>query len=233
MADQAENNQRIAAQVTRLMLIGSQYCELTVQAAAEFPYRAGQHTTLTWKYGATSITNYYSIASAPRADQTIEFCVQMDQNPQTIAALAQLAVGSRVELSPARGSFTWRPTTRPIIMIAGGSGIAPLRAILQQALTTPLSQTPVLVYGCRSGRAVPYAAELQGLHKSNHLQLCITVEKDLIAGQVSGRVTAHMRQYLQSDADYYLCGPRGMMQAVQDVLGENGIAAGRIFHENA
>src|ERR1700752_2699123 len=101
---------------------------------------AGQHVDvrLTASDGYSAVRSY-SIASAPNAEKRIEITVERLPNGEVSPYLTQgVAVGDRLELrGPIGGWFVWRAEqTEPIQLVAGGSGIVPLMAMIRSRVAT-------------------------------------------------------------------------------------------------
>ena len=138
---------------------------------------AGQHVDvrLTASDGYSAVRSY-SIASAPNAEKRVELTVERLPNGEVSPYLTQeLAVGDRLELrGPIGGWFVWRTQqTEPIQLIAGGSGIVPLMAMIRSRASTGSTAPFRLLYSVREPQAVFYREELQALridskHGSHH-----------------------------------------------------------------
>src|SRR5512133_4283533 len=130
---------------------------------------AGQHVDvrLTASDGYSAVRSY-SIASAPNAEKRVELTVERLPNGEVSPHLPQeLAVGDRLELrGPIGGWFVWRAQqTEPIQLVAGGSGIVPLMAMIRsRALAGSSSTAPFrLLYSVREPQAVFYREEVRAL----------------------------------------------------------------------
>src|SRR5246500_1449358 len=128
---------------------------------------AGQHVDvrLTAADGYSAIRSY-SIASAPNPQRRIELTVERLPNGEVSPYLTQeLAIGDRVELrGPIGGWFVWRTQqTEPIQLIAGGSGIVPLMAMIRSRASAGSTVPFRLLYSVREPGAVFYRDELQAI----------------------------------------------------------------------
>jgi ferredoxin-NADP reductase len=128
---------------------------------------AGQHVDvrLTASDGYSAVRSY-SIASAPNAEKRVELTVERLPNGEVSPYLTQeLAVGDRLELrGPIGGWFVWRPQqTEPIQLIAGGSGIVPLMAMIRSRASTGSTAPFRLLYSVREPAAVFYRDDLLAL----------------------------------------------------------------------
>jgi ferredoxin-NADP reductase len=113
----------------------------------------------------------YSIASAPREDGRLELSVERLPDGEVSPYLTQeLAVGDRVELrGPIGGWFVWHEDqTEPIQLIAGGSGIVPLMAMIRSRAAAGSSAPFRLLYSVRHPGGVWYPDELQALSADGH-----------------------------------------------------------------
>src|SRR5262249_18529273 len=117
-----------------------------------------------------SAVRSYSIASAPNSEKRVELTVERLPDGEVSPYLTQeLAVGDRLELrGPIGGWFVWRTQqTEPIQLIAGGSGIVPLMAMLRSRASTGSTAPFRLLYSVREPGAVLYRDELQALSDQN------------------------------------------------------------------
>src|ERR1700746_311509 len=128
---------------------------------------AGQHVDvrLTAPDGYSAVRSY-SIASAPSSDGRIEITVERLPNGEVSPYLTkELMVGDDLELrGPIGGWFVWRrDQTEPIQLVAGGSGVVPLMAMIRSRASAGSSAPFRLLYSVREPGAVFYRDELQAL----------------------------------------------------------------------
>src|ERR1700758_3659867 len=138
---------------------------------------AGQHVDvrLTASDGYSAVRSY-SIASAPNSEGRVELTVERLSNGEVSPYLTQeLAAGDRLELrGPIGGWFVWRTQqTEPIQLIAGGSGLVPLMAMIRSRLLARSTAPFRLLYSVREPQAVFYREELQELSDQDD-SLCLT-----------------------------------------------------------
>lgn len=115
--------------------------------------------------GYTAVRSY-SIASAPREDGRVELSVERLPDGEVSPYLTQdLAFGDRVELrGPIGGWFVWREDqVEPIQLIAGGSGIVPLMAMIRSRAAAGSAAPFRLMYSVRGPSDVWYCDELKAL----------------------------------------------------------------------
>jgi sulfhydrogenase subunit gamma (sulfur reductase) len=201
-----------------------------------FPYHAGQAAAIL--VDSTEATPY-SMASAPfeTAEQGwLEFLVKVDGSTRFGARVEALAPGTRVDVTGPIGKFTLKgvsPDT-PLIFVAGGTGIAPLRSMILQA-THDRHQAPLsLVYSARSPNEFAYLGDLQQLADAGRLKLTLT-----LTGQAEvwlharGRASAeHLAGAVEPGTVAFVCGPPAMVAEVPNALGALGVSREQIRTEN-
>jgi ferredoxin-NADP reductase len=140
---------------------------ITLQIADWPSHVAGQHVDIRLRASdGYSAVRSYSIASAPSADGRLELTVERLPDGEVSPYLTQvLAVGDRLELrGPIGGWFVWRSQqTEPIQLIAGGSGIVPLMAMIRSRASSGSTAPFRLLYSVREPGSVFYRDELQAI----------------------------------------------------------------------
>lgn len=206
--------------------------------APPFSYLAGQAAFI-GGHGHT-LRRPYSIASAPEesaARGSLEFLIGLDAAGSPGPHLAGLAPGARVDLDGPYGSFVFppHPKERHFLFIAGGTGIAPLRAMLRHALASEAGGRFALLYSARSPRDFAYASELRALEEEGRIELALTVTRDAETGWEGyrGRINDRRVEGLISDAATlcFICGPPALVADMPPLLRQLGIAPERIRTE--
>src|SRR5216683_3814941 len=133
---------------------------------------AGQHVDvrLTAQDGYSAVRSY-SIASGAHSEGRVELTVERLPNGEVSPYLTQeLAVDDQLELrGPIGGWFIWRThQTEPIQLIAGGSGIVPLMAMIRSRASVGSTAPFRLLYSVREPAAVFYREELEALSDQDH-----------------------------------------------------------------
>ncbi|MFE6051557.1 globin domain-containing protein [Kitasatospora sp. NPDC056446] len=200
---------------------------LRVRTGEPYPYRAGQYGTVehpalphTWRQ--------YSMGCAPRADNELEFHVRRTGPAGVSAVLVEhTAVGDRLRLGPPRGSLLPDQDGRDLLLVAGGTGLAPMKAIIEeQSAHRPTGRRVHLFVGARD-RSDLYdwqaLAELD-LHKP---WLSLT---PVTAGRLAEAVAA-----AGDWRDHLACvsGPAGMVADVRGRLVSAGLPLDRVRFDQA
>jgi ferredoxin-NADP reductase len=199
-----------------------------------FPYLPGQ-ALLIGTHGHEP-RQPYSIAGAPEDaehDRWLELLVRVSSEVSPGPHLT-LEPGAIVDIEGPFGGFTFRPEAgdRRFVFIAGGTGIAPLRAMLRHALHGPHEQIG-LFYSARTPGEFAYERELQSLAREGRIELRQTVTRDVASDHWTG---ARGRIGLDDLAPLihhpatmcFVCGPPALVEEMPRLLGELGVARRRI-----
>lgn len=193
-------------------------------------FRAGQYVRLTVEIDGVRRTRCYSPANSVHAtDGLIELTVKAHLGGFVSKHLQQeLAVGATVGLSQAEGVFAL-PESRPerVLLISGGSGITPVMAMLR-TLTDEGHKGPItFLHYSNAAKDQIYAAELAEIAvRHPNVQLLRGYAEAQQGGELEG---LFCRAHLDAVPDFasaqaFLCGPPGMMKAVQKLWADEGIA---------
>src|SRR5215831_6006787 len=179
---------------------------------------------------------YYSIANAPRQDGTLDFHVRLiDGGAVSIALTYGLAVGDSLRLGPPVGVLTLDATSRrDILMVAGSTGLAPLKAITQQV--SDLAEPPhVHLFFC--ARAADGLYDLPSLEKMAAEHHWLTVVPVVTADRRSDGGKGILPDVVTrtgnwSGHDAYLAGPTEMVREMSARLVAGGTPHERIHVED-
>ena len=217
------------AEVTQLVAETPRVRSLLLRVPGWPGHRAGQHTDvrLTAEDGYTAERSY-SIASAPDAGEQLTLTVErLDEGEVSPYLTEELRIGDQLELrGPIGGYFVWDlELGGPLMLIAGGSGICPLMAMLRRRASAS-SQVPTrLLYSSRTQEDIIYREELDRLGAAGSgLQVIPTltrVQPPDWTGH-SGRIDqAMLNDVAWSPSDHpliYVCGPTALVEHVADAL---------------
>ena len=175
----------------------------------------------------------YSIASAPQDGKLVLTVERLDDGEVSPYLTDVLEPGDDLELrGPIGGYFVWREALGdPLLLVAGGSGVVPLRAMLRHHRATA-SEIPVrLLYSARTRSALFYRDELADYETT----ITLTREHPPGWNGRTGRVDPDLlAETAWSPAErplVYVCGPTGFVEAVADALVTLGHSPARIRTE--
>ena len=203
---------------------------LRVVGAQSFEWQQGQYVELA--LDATAPAALYSIASAPSAKRPGEFELAISRS----GVAPDLAVGA---LLRARGPFgsllRKQPRGAPLLLVATGTGLAPLRALLQDDVARGGQDSVTLLFGCRNESDMLWREELEALSRSEErfsFQPSLSRAGDQWTGR-RGHVQTHLLELLEQlpGAEVYLCGFTEMVRDCRALLLQQGTPADRLIGE--
>ncbi len=197
--------------------------------SAAFRHAAGQYLALSANIDGSSTKRYYSIASPPNPDGTIQLCIQHEG--EFGRHLLGLRTRESVECSDPAGTMRLLDSGRSGVYFAAGTGIAPMRAILLEHLAANPDADVTLVEGARQARDLLYCSEFDALdsRRSGFRFVPVVSGNDPQWAGLRGRVTDHVDNALagRTDIDAYFCGQPEMVSALREQLTAAGIPEDR------
>jgi benzoate/toluate 1,2-dioxygenase reductase subunit len=195
-----------------------------------FPFTAGQAVMI--GLHGSQLRKPYSIASAPwEVAKTGVMQVLMQIEDTSLDPHLELAApGARLDVEGPFGSFSLPAGGSPILFVAGGTGIAPLRSIMMERISRPNVPAIAVVYSARSPEEFAFRAELEALAVARRITTHFTVTRDETWTGRRGRIDAALlKDALPStDAKCLICGPPELVSDARRLLGDLGVDASRI-----
>ena len=205
-------------------------------------HRPGQHLDLrlTAEDGY-SVERSYSIASEPERAGEIEITVERIDGGEVSPFLYDVfATGDRIELrGPIGGYFVWEaPLGGPLLLIAGGSGVVPLMAMLRHRARAGSRVPTRLLFSSRQFEEIIYREELDRLASvGDGLEVVHTLTRAQppgwsgLARRIDARMLADVAEPLGMSARAFVCGPTALVETVADGLVRLGLSADRVRTE--
>ena len=213
----------MTARIVSLSHLSGDVLILRLKPERPVRFKAGQHMLL-WL--ANGLCRPYSIASLP-SESELAFHVRLHPAGQFSAAIAACQVGDRLSLSPASGHMHYDPDwqDKPLLLLASGTGLAPLQAIARQALLEGNGQ-PMQIWHWSHGSAESYWGDhLQALKLgSPQLDVHLGDRANLAADLAHLRLVSRRTQAL-------VCGSSAFIEQVRKRLFMAGLAARQIVDE--
>jgi ferredoxin-NADP reductase len=166
----------------------------------------------------------------------LEFLIKVDSHGRWGEHFAPLRRGQGLRLTGPFGRFVFpeRPVEPVCLFIAGGTGIAPLRAMIRHGR----SRTPAafrLLYSARTPKDFAYRRELSGMAARGELELTLTATRDVGRTWRGGRGRISESQLAAMldgrPALCFVCGPAAMVDDVPRMLGALGVERSKILIE--
>lgn len=179
---------------------------------------------------------YYSIANAPRRDGSLEFHIRLiDGGAVSMALTCGQAVGGSLRLGPPIGVLTLDTnSSRDILMVAASTGLAPLKALTEQAASLPRPRPVHMFFCARTGDGLYDLASLDKMAEEHKwLTVVPSVSADnRFAGQKGSAPDVVMRSGTWSGHDSYLAGPTDFVREMSARLTAAGMPREQIHVED-
>src|SRR5579862_2006545 len=216
---------------------------LRLPAVEQLPFHAGQYLDVLLEGGRR---RSFSIASPPHDSELLELHVRRVAGGGFTERLfadagadsAGLAVGSLLRIEGPVGQFTYREGRGPVLMIAGGTGFAPVKSMLRHVLETGIRRDLHLYWGARHTRDVYEEARvLEWVSRNPQLRFAT------VLSEATATEAAHTRVGLVHEAvladhpdlcgfEVYAAGPPAMIEAIRASFPQHGLPAERLYFDS-
>jgi benzoate/toluate 1,2-dioxygenase reductase component len=205
---------------------------LSLEGSEGLGYLAGQYVNVL--VPGTDQRRSYSFSSTPGSPELSFLVRDIPRGVMSSFLRENAKPGTSMEFIGPAGSFYLREIKRPLLFLAGGTGLAPFLSMLGRVATTGSAHPVHLIYGVTNDEDL---VEIEQLKQFAELipgftfSCCIAAEAG--AYPQKGYVTRYIEpgHVNDGDVDIYLCGPPPMVEAVRGWLAEQGIAPANFYYE--
>ncbi len=214
--------------------------ELRVTLDQPLAYTAGQYATL--RPAHIKRAREYSFAGAPTpgGDREISFFVRLTPGGQFTGWLfGESRVGQTLEITGPGGDFWLREADAPLVLVAGGSGLAPVLSVLEAAANAGVVREAVFLFGARTQGDLYKLDAIQAIASrwaASFRFLPVLSHEPPDSGWTGARglvteflAVPHVPDIASRHA--YLCGPPPMIDAALAVLAAAGVAGGHVHYD--
>ena len=205
---------------------------MTFHASAPLVRAAGQYVMLTLDEGST---HAFSVSSPFEPDRPARFEIAVARGTSAGAVL-ELELGAVVSVTGPSGSLVWRADA-PALLVATGTGISPLRALVHEQLARASSTPLYLLFGCQDSEEELWGAEFAALaaqHGRFRFWPTHSRPSPGYTGRI-GRVQAYLPELakqLGPSLRAYLCGHTPMVRDCTTILLDLGVAPEHVHGES-
>jgi len=224
-----------------------------------FQYKTGQYLTVRMEVDGVSHRRNYSLCSSPFFDEPLTIAVKRVNDGVVSSWLNEgVKAGDVIEVYPPMGNFTKELSAqhaKHYVLFGGGSGITPLMSILKSILRVEPNSKVTLFYANRDRASVIFGEQLRSIEQANDCALTVVHVLEspgileatgvaeaqqgalntaaVITGVMDRSTVEGLLQKIErnSDTEYFVCGPQGMMDSVMSVLKDKGIDDKHIHRE--
>lgn len=212
--------------------------------AEAFRHVPGQHMTVRATIAGEDVRRSYSICTPAGNGSLAVGIKRLPGGAFSTWANDELTAGMTIDCTPPTGEFTLVPDAgrrAGYVAIAAGSGITPVLSIVASTLRDEPQSEFTLVYGNRTGASVMFLDDIDALkgRYPDRLSVFHVLSREghpvpLLSGRIDvDRVTALCRTFIDVDAtdEWFLCGPRGMVEDATTALVGLGVDESAIHDE--
>jgi benzoate/toluate 1,2-dioxygenase reductase subunit len=209
---------------------------LDLSSQTDFSFRSGQYVRI--KVPGANEWRSYSMASTPRELPRMDFLVRIIAGGLVSEYLrSRCRPGDEIVVQGPLGAFILHPSRAPHVFVAGGTGLAPILAMLDEIRYRPGPRPPMLLsFGCASESQFFFRDEVE-LRQWWMPQLRVILSADQVdntdSGLIRGTPVAALdnEHFNDPQTTAYLCGPPPMIEAARRRLLQMGLVADRIYAE--
>ncbi len=224
-----ERVRRLSEHIVEMILRGPETTQLR-------SFRAGQFIWMTLAPNRPPFHDHpFSIASAPAELPRLRLVIS--EVGDCTRSFERVVPGTRVAVDGPHGSFVLPTDKSPVILVAGGVGIAPLLGILEEAAANRDKRPFRLLYAARKANGLVYSDRLRELQSRLDLQIgCLVDEGPREGDNAVGPLRANRIHELIAGIDArgaiaLICGPPPMMEVASDALLVAGFPSSSVLYE--
>ncbi|MDP9798653.1 NAD(P)H-flavin reductase [Catenuloplanes nepalensis] len=214
---------------------GRDIAVLTVLPGQAMEFRAGQHVSVECPAYQPRVWRVYSMANAPRRDHTLEFHVRALSSGWVSGALVRrVRAGDLLRLASPMGSMTLdRRSTRDIVCVAGSTGLAPIKALLEELTRFNRTRWVHVFFGAGTRDDLYDLPELRAIAAQHPwVSLVPACSRDASFDGERGNVSEIVGRYGPwSDHDFYVAGSSGMVRSTLRTLTALDVPRSRIRYD--
>lgn len=201
----------------------TKHFEFETANGSRFEFRPGQYISLDFNVDGDKLMRAYSIASSPHHDNRFDLCLNIVLGGHVSPSVFDLRPGDDIHFRGPFGQFVLREPPDPVsAFVATGTGIAPLRSMLQYLFQEPCDSEVWLIFGVREEADILYRDEFEQLaskHPNFHFVPTLSRPGKDWTGD-SGYVQKQIERYLRRKQGFhaYVCGLKKMVSDVRRQL---------------
>ncbi|HEX7659025.1 MAG TPA: 2Fe-2S iron-sulfur cluster binding domain-containing protein [Pseudonocardiaceae bacterium] len=225
---EANPAQLFRTKIQKLDWVAASVVELTLRVpkSVRFTFSAGQYCRV--QVPGTGEWRSYSMASGEHERFRLTFLIRVLETGAMSDYLRKRArVGDLLPVEGPRGGFVLDPAARPAVLMAGGTGLAPMLSMIDRIRLLRPPPPTLLLFGCAKAEDLFYLEELaarQGFTPNLRIRTALDDNSGNLAVPAGNPVSALLPEDITPETVAYLCGPPGMLRAAEQRLTELGVS---------
>lgn len=211
---------------------------LILSSPKDFDFYPGQFISLILNKDGREIRRPYSICSKPGIN-SIDLCIKIVENGLASPIINNFKINDEVDVLGPMGTFVIKDLSKDLVFISTGTGIGPFRSIINYLLENNFQNKIILLTGYRYKEDVLYDKEFRELEKKHKNFFYKTVlsktsfneDREKIKNSENGYVQSLVKNYINPEHHYYICGLKEMVNSVKELLEQKGIPKENVFFE--
>ncbi|MBP9798371.1 hypothetical protein KBC70_04470 [Candidatus Woesebacteria bacterium] len=211
----------------------------TMKDGETLEFKAGQYVLLK----INENFRQYSFSSSPLQKDAFDLIVEFFPGGLASTYLDALEVGQQALFKGPAGVFTLQETELDKVYLATGTGIAPVKSMIETQLTLHKNTRAHLFFGLKLIGDMYLVDEIHALHKkypeSFTYTLCLSREgvenkparENIIHGHIQDALELFWKNHEVSNFEYYICGSKPAVEALKEYVFQKGAYPDRIFFE--
>lgn len=223
----------VKGKVIKKEMLTLDIARIDVQLTQKLNFKAGQFAKIILP-DMPNETRSYSFSAMPTQDNIVSFTVRRVPGGKVSPKLVDhMGPGDEISIQGPGGDFWLRDGDKPVLMVAGGSGLAPFVGMIEGALERKDSRKISLLFGARTQKDLYYTEKLKSIEAQlpnfSFVPVLSQAKEDSSWSGFTGIVTEYITKELSKDSIVYLCGPPAMVDAAEDKLIECGVPLDNIY----
>ncbi|WP_404487489.1 benzoate 1,2-dioxygenase electron transfer component BenC [Pseudomonas sp. HT11] len=222
---------RFSASITRITRHADAALEVSFELDQAPVFLPGQYVNI--DVPGSGQTRSYSFSSRP-GEKHASFLIKQVPNGLMSSWLERARESEEVSMTGPLGSFYLREVTRPLLFLAGGTGLAPFLSMLEVLVERDETQKVSLIYGVTRDQDLVMVEALKALtERLPNFSFVTCVADPQTFHPQQGYVTQHMTADMLNggNVDAYLCGPPPMVDAVRQYFKDQGVVPANFHYE--
>ncbi|MES9969990.1 MAG: 2Fe-2S iron-sulfur cluster binding domain-containing protein [Candidatus Thiodiazotropha sp.] len=207
--------------------------ELRVQLEESLAYKAGQFGDISVA-ALPHVQRSYSFATPAQPNGQVRFFVRRIPGGVFSSYINDTDVmGQAVTVEGPKGEFWLRPAETPLLFVAGGSGLAPILALLQEACNARVMRSTTLIFGARQQADLYALDEIEKIasqwETSFRFVPVLSEEESSSWRGRRGMAASLIPEIAEPGVQAYLCGPPPMVDSAEELLAQSGVPPQHIY----